>query len=126
VHHKCRLHAKVRIPSGWQYALSSTDFRGFVFLEPGLSAEQSASYHMSGESPETTKVATWSGPTEEDYNLRDVGDAAPVYWSRCGKGKNLMITTEVSMTNHGNPASTGYLVADTIDGEIFHLLWRRC
>jgi hypothetical protein len=123
---KCKLHAKVRVPQGWSYAISSVDFRGFVALEPGVTASEQAKYHMSGESPETTKALTWNGAVEEDFNVRDVGGASPVYWSRCGKGKNLMITTELNISNQARPDASGFMVVDTVDGQVYHLLWKRC
>ncbi len=123
---KCKLHAKVNVPAGWSYAISNVDFRGFVALEPGVTAAEEARYHMSGESPESTKALTWAGSVEEDFNVRDVGAASPIYWSKCGKGKNLMIATEIRISNQGHPDASGFMVLDSIDGQIYHLLWKRC
>jgi hypothetical protein len=126
IRRKCKLHAKVTIPRNWQYALTSVDFRGFVSLESGVKATEQATYHMSGESPTTTAAVTWPGPMSDDFAMRDVGDAAPVLWSRCGQGRNLMITTDLLVDNKGNPQGSGLLTMDSIDSEIFHLQWKRC
>jgi hypothetical protein len=124
--HRCQLHVKVAVPKGWSYALSGVDFRGYVQLDPGVVASQQARYHLSGESPETTAAYTWQGAYDDDYAVRDIGATSPLYWSGCGKGKNLEIVTEVKVDNAQAPTQSGFLAVDSIDGEVFHLQWRAC
>jgi hypothetical protein len=123
--HRCKLHLKLTVPPGWSYALASVDYRGFVALEPGLTATRQSRYHISGESPEKTVGSTWSGAFEDSYMVRDLGDGAPApaYWSRCGKGKNLMIESRLDVKGG---SGEGLVTVDALDGEIFHLVWRQC
>jgi hypothetical protein len=121
---RCKLHVKLGVPRGWQYALAGTDFRGYATLDPGVVATRQSTYHMSGESPETTSQYRWQGGFDDDYAVRDLGGDAAPYWSRCGGGKNLMITTTLEV---GGPAgAAGVLNVDSIDGEVHHLTWTRC
>jgi hypothetical protein len=123
--HRCKLHLKLTVPPGWSYALASVDYRGYVTLEPGLTATRQSRYHISGESPENTVGSTWTGAVDDTYSVRDLGEGAPApaYWSRCGKGKNLMIESRLDVKGG---SGEGLVTVDALDGEIFHLVWRQC
>lgn len=123
--HHCKLHVKVNVPPGWSYALASVDYRGYVALDPGMTARRQSRYHISGESPVRTIASTWSGAVDDSYAVRDLGAGAPApaYWSRCGKGKNLMIETRVDVQG---ASGQGLVTVDAVDGEIFHLVWQQC
>jgi len=124
--HHCQLHLKLTVPAGWSYALASVDYRGYVSLDEGLTARRQSRYHISGESPETAVASTWNGAVDDSYAVRDlgIGAPAPAYWSRCGKGKNLLIDTELDV--QGAAGGEGLVTVDTLDGEIFHLVWQPC
>lgn len=123
---QCKLHVKLSVPRGWSYALSGTDFRGYATLDPGVVATRQSTYHMSGESPETTAQYRWQGAFDDDYAVRDLGGDAAAYWSRCGGGKNLMITTVLQVDGGGSGGGAGVLDVDSVDGEVHHLSWRKC
>jgi hypothetical protein len=123
---RCQIQATVTVPPGWSYALASVDFRGFASLQPGVVAHQQSTYHISGESPEKSDAVTWTGAFEDDFQIRDLGAGTEPYFSRCGKGKNLKITTRIDVDNHGDKKATGLLAVDTLDGEIYHLVWQTC
>jgi hypothetical protein len=123
---QCQLHAMVSVPSGWSYALASVDFRGFASVDNGVVASEATTYHMSGETPETTATYEWKDGFDDDFDVRDLGAASPPYWSRCGKGKNLMIRTEISVDTSANPSGQGTIDIDSTDGEIYYLKWQRC
>jgi hypothetical protein len=123
--HRCQVHVKLTVPPGWSYALASVDYRGFVMLEPGMTATRQSKYHISGEAPVKTIGSTWTGPFDDSYAARDLGAGAPApaYWSRCGKGKNLIIQTRAEVKG---ASGEGLMTVDTLDGEVFHLVWRQC
>ncbi len=128
---KCKVTLKMNVPAGWSYAVTSVDFRGFVSLEPGVTATKQTRYHMAAQgkdkTPERGPVFTWNGPFEEDFAVRDIGDLTEPYWSRCGKGKVFQISTDVTLTNpNGNAAASGFLALDSIDGQVFPVQWRHC
>ena len=122
---KCSLHIKLTIPPGWSYALASVDYIGYASLDAGITASRQSTFHISGESPETTAASTFQGGFDGDYAVNAVANA-PLYWSRCGKGKNLMITTALAVDNRANPDGSGLITIDAVDGEVYHLVWERC
>jgi hypothetical protein len=123
---KCHVHLKVSIPAGWQYALANVDYFGYVALDPGVTGSRQSTYHFSGEAPDKTAAYTWSPGVADFYQVFDVAASAPLYYSRCGKGKNIMIDTQISVDNSANPSGQGYLTVDVIDGEALHLVWQQC
>jgi hypothetical protein len=123
---KCQLHIKLSIPAGWSYALASVDYRGFIALDDKVTASRQSRYHITGESPETTASTDFNGAVNDDYYVRDIGGDAPPYQSRCGKGKNLMIQSELDIDNSANPQGTGLITVDTLDSEVYHLTWQTC
>jgi hypothetical protein len=123
---KCQLHLQLAVPKGWSYALTAVDFRGFAALDASVDASEESSYHMSGESPETTAAFRRHGAFEDEFAVEDIGANAPPYWSRCGGGKNLMITTTIAVDAGANRAGSGLLELDDVDGQLFHVAWRPC
>jgi hypothetical protein len=122
----CSLHLKLSVPAGWSYALAVVDYIGYAALDVGVTASRQSTYHISGESPQQSIAYTWPGGFTGGYVVNDVGAGAPLYWSRCGKGKNLMIDTELAVDARANPAGSGLLTVDAVDGAVVHLLWRAC
>ncbi len=123
---RCQVQATLTVPPGWSYALASVDFRGFASLQPGVVAQQQSTYHISGESPEKSEAVSWSGAFEDNFQIRDLGAGGEPYFSRCGKGKHLQITTRIDVDNRADKKATGLLAVDTLDGEIYHLVWQSC
>jgi hypothetical protein len=123
---QCQIHLKLTVPPNWSYALGRVDYRGYAALDPSVNASQQMTYHMSGEGPDNTAAFTWQGAFEDEYTVTDLGGNAPPYWSRCGKGKNLMITTNLDIDNSANSSGNGLLEVDASDGQILHVAWQRC
>lgn len=44
----CQLNLDLRYPGGFQYSVYSTIYRGYVGIDKGVSATQSATYYFSG------------------------------------------------------------------------------
>jgi hypothetical protein len=120
------VHIKLTVPAGWSYALAVVDYIGFAALDAGVTASRQTTYHISGEAPEQTVSYAWPGGFYDDYVIDDVGAGGPVYWSRCGKGKNLLIDSALAIDNHGHADAGGFVTVDAVDGAIFHLLWKQC
>jgi Domain of unknown function (DUF4360) len=125
---KCKVTLQVTVPKGWTYALSSVDFRGYAMLEAGVSARQLNTYHIQGEGPERSVSLDTRGPLDDTFAVRDVG--GPVVqpqFARCGKGKFVKITTDVTVERPpGDNVSSGFLALDSVDGQVYHMLWKRC
>jgi hypothetical protein len=123
---QCQIHLQLNVPPNWSYALTTVDYRGYVQIDPSLQATQATTFHMSGESPDSTIPFNWNGPMDSEYGVTDIGGNSPPYWSRCGGGKNLMIRTDLSIDNSGNSNGTGLLELDATDGQMLHVSWQRC
>jgi hypothetical protein len=123
---QCHVHLKVTIPKGWQYALATVDYVGYAVLDEGVTASRQSTYHMSGEAPDKPAAYVFPGGFNDNYAVTDIGENSPLYFSRCGKGKNLMIDTQVSVDNSANASGKGAITVDAIDGEVIHLVWQEC
>ena len=44
----CQLNLNLEYPSGWQYSILQTTFRGYVAIDAGVSGLQQATYYFSG------------------------------------------------------------------------------
>lgn len=44
----CQLNINMQYPGGFQYSVLSTQYRGYVGLDPGVNALQSATFYFSG------------------------------------------------------------------------------
>jgi hypothetical protein len=44
----CQLNINLKYPSGFQYSVLGTDFRGYTYLDAGVTGVQSANYYFSG------------------------------------------------------------------------------
>jgi hypothetical protein len=44
----CQLNINLQYPSGFQYSILGTDYRGYAALGPGVTGTQSATYYFSG------------------------------------------------------------------------------
>jgi hypothetical protein len=122
----CHLHVKVTIPPGWSYAVAGIDYVGWVALDSGITASRQTTYHLSGESPQRTAAYNWPDGFVGDYDVNAISDGATLDWSRCGKGKNLMIDTQLSIDSAGNSTGNGYATVDAVDGEVYRLVWQQC
>lgn len=44
----CQLNINLQYPSGFQYSVLSTEFRGYADLQAGINGVQQATYYFSG------------------------------------------------------------------------------
>lgn len=121
---RCDLHLQVTIPPGWSYALERVDYIGYAALDPGVSAWRRSTWHLSGEAPEQALASTFAPGFSGDYAVDAA--AAALYWSRCGKGKNVVIATQLGIDDSANPGGAGTITVDAVDGEVYRLVWRQC
>jgi hypothetical protein len=125
---KCELQVALRTPKGWQYTIEKVEFRGYSDLKAGMGASLDARYKLSGEPAERQDVINLAGPTQDNFfaasNFPEGG-----LTSQCGNGKNVKITTVLSVNNKGAKDETGLATMDMVDGifqVIYRLSWKRC
>ncbi|KAJ3409933.1 hypothetical protein HDV05_004155 [Chytridiales sp. JEL 0842] len=128
----CQVMVDMRLPVGWQYSITTVDYRGFALLDQGVTATLSASYHFAGNGKPLRNARQYVGPMDTDYVLRDTFGAGDVEWSGCGKGNGaqgeklkMKINTAIALSGNG----VGLLTRDAMDqkvSQVYGLSWRQC
>lgn len=125
----CQLNIDLDFPSGWTYTLFTVDTRGYVALEPGVTATQTSSYYFQGQGSTARLATVLTGPTDRNYQARDQLGVSAYVWAPCGAQRSLNINTEVKAENRFNPGGHGLATVDSIDGQfklIYGISWTRC
>ncbi|HYN92859.1 MAG TPA: DUF4360 domain-containing protein [Pilimelia sp.] len=127
----CQVNLRVRVPSGFTYAVAQTDHRGYGFLEKGATATARANYYFQGMSQTVYKQQTFRGPLDDNWQTTHLTDIAALSWHPCGESRNLNINTELRVAGGTSDLrkTTSFMTMDSTDGSIkttYHLSWRRC
>jgi len=123
----CQVNLNLQYPSGFQYSILDTTFRGYADLAKGVTGTQSATYYFSGSNTQATATQPFTGPYTQDYATPEEIPFASVVWAPCGQALPLNINTQVRLSG-GNGAS-GLLTQDSLDGKITFVVgiqWRKC
>jgi hypothetical protein len=127
----CQLNLIVHVPSGFTYAIASTDYRGFASLQPGASGVEKAGYYFQG-SPLTNYVShTFAGAYADDWSATDINQVAELIWAPCGALRNFNINTELRV-NAGTSnvkTATSFMAMDSTDtafSTTYHFAWQQC
>lgn len=121
----CQLNIDLQYPSGFQYSILSTQFRGYAGLSAGVSGTQQATYYFSGSSTQASTSTSFKGPTDGDYSVSDSIPFSSTVWSPCGEALPLNINTQVRVLGSG----TGQLTQDSADGKVTFVVgvqWQKC
>lgn len=124
----CALNVDLEFPNGWSYAILDVDYRGYVQLDAGATAEQKSSYYFQGDAKTATLTTTARGPLAKDYHIRDSLGLEALVWSPCYASRSLNINAQVR-TAASNRNARGLITIDSIDGELTHVYgirWRKC
>jgi uncharacterized protein DUF4360 len=127
----CQLNLIVHVPSGYTYAIASTDYRGFAALEPGSSAVQKAGYYFQG-SPSTTFFAhNFTSPLIDNWTTTDVTEVNDLVWAPCGTLRNFNVNTELQVDKGTSnvKTATSSITMDSTDLEFsttYHFAWQEC
>jgi len=124
----CQLNINLQYPSGFQYSVFNTVYRGYIDLDVGVSARQEATFYYSGQTAEASTGASFTGPVSNDYEVTDALPISSVVWSPCGATAALNIDSEVRLTTTSTTAQ-GEITDDSIDGKIAFVVgvqWQSC
>jgi len=124
----CQLNIDLQYPSGFQYSVLSTEFRGYAALAAGVNGVQQATYYFSGSSAQASTSTTFKGPSSGDYEVTDAIPFTSTIWSPCGAALPLNINSQVRLTETVAGAS-GLLTQDSIDGKVTFVVgvqWQKC
>lgn len=125
----CQINVNLHYPGGFQYSIFTSDYRGFVDLEKGVTGVQKATYYFAGSTAQASTQTNWSGPISQDYLIHDEIPFSSTVWSPCGSVEALNINSQIRLDNTANKAALGYLSTDSIDGKVTFIVgvqWQVC
>ncbi|WUI02660.1 DUF4360 domain-containing protein [Spirillospora sp. NBC_00431] len=126
----CHIALKVHVPQGFAYAISSTTYRGYAWLETGVNATQSAGYYFQGTPLTGQHSLSLNGPHENSWASTHKVDESELVYSPCGEARNLNIRTELRVRQGtSDPSKVSFIGMDSTDGSIkttYHFAWKTC
>lgn len=126
----CQLNLRVHVPQGITYAIARADYRGFMNLEKGATAEQKASYYFQGMPHTDVATHAFAGPRADNWQVSDVTGIDALVWAPCGEERNFNINTELRVNpGTSDRTKTSFITMDSTDasiGTVYHLAWKTC
>ena len=129
----CQMNISLKIPAGWRFAIASFDYRGYMNLDAGISAEHKTSYYFQAFEKTGEFSSTKVGPEQKDFRFQQQVDLNEVHWSACDNKRSLNIKTAIRLWNSDRtkyPNASGVMGTDAIDGQFqdqnWKLAWGRC
>lgn len=141
----CELKVNFQVPTGWTFAVTSADYRGFAYAEAGTMVTHQALYSFDGSKPRNERpgyenggtynfrAQEFRGPYNDTYYIRHQVDTRVAPWAACNaiSIQSLYITTYL-MARNLNLSSllTAQITLDSIDGQVqsqrYQLAWKTC
>lgn len=128
----CDLDLSLNVPSGWAVALATTDTRGYASLQDNESFGQVRSLFAFSRTPEPATILDrkFTGPFDENYQLRNEGTLDSLEWSPCGGRRMLRLRTRIQarLAPRSQNGST-LITVDSLDHAVtqkYALQWKRC
>jgi Domain of unknown function (DUF4360) len=132
----CQINLVVHVPTGFTFAITSVQYRGYHKLAKGSTAVQRANYYFQGQKETAYASHTYSGPSKDqdfgdNWQSNDEVPIAALVWSPCGALRNLNINTELRVAAGSSDVkkTTSLIAMDSTDGEIntiYNFGWGRC
>lgn len=125
----CQINVNLQYPGGFAYSVWSSTYRGFVALDQGVKAVQSATYYFSGETKQAKTESVIEGPRNSDYLINDEVPFTSVVWAPCGRQASLNINSQVRVDNSANRDGQGLMQNDSMDGKVEYVVglkWQKC
>ena len=130
----CQVTAVLSVPPGWQFTVGTFNYRGFIDIDPGVTASHTTSYYFQGQGQTGTFRSTRQGPYSDTFTFTDnIGLESSNLWSPCNVERALNINTaiNVGVNSAAYPQAQGYIANDSIDGQLktlysYGLYWRTC
>ncbi|KUJ19422.1 uncharacterized protein LY89DRAFT_642471 [Mollisia scopiformis] len=124
----CQINLDLSYPSGFQYSVFNTVYRGYVGIDAGVTARQQSTFYFSGQSAQCSTGTNFSGPKSGDYSVTDSLPLTSVVWSPCGASTALNINSQVRLASTST-SGTGQITDDSVDGKITFVVgvqWQTC
>ncbi|MDH4467469.1 MAG: DUF4360 domain-containing protein [Bacteriovoracaceae bacterium] len=123
----CNIRIQLFVPQGYAVSIFKVDYRGFVDLPYGASAEFSSEYFF-GTSQGIKKTQVFTGKQSQDFKITNQIGVESVVWSDCGASTNLAMgtTLKVKVQNNRDEAQATLDSIDVSSAIQYQLQWRRC
>ncbi|MET0341638.1 MAG: DUF4360 domain-containing protein [Polyangiales bacterium] len=114
----CVLAIKLHSPFGRSYAVQTFSYGGYAYLDPGLTARQTATYNFQGNPlpPTDSNRMLLIGPYDESYLFKDEIAVRDRVWSACSLERDLNVTVRVQVQNAADRPGDGYMSLSAVDG----------
>jgi hypothetical protein len=126
----CELVIALGSTGGLSYSVASFYYQGYILLDQGMDARQTASYFFDrGDNEHDQSRNDVGGPFDDSYLFQDDIPAGRQVWSPCDRAANLHVRTGIIMRNNPQNTGEGYINDSTVDGSLsikWALNWRRC
>lgn len=130
----CEIDVKMKVPSGWSFAVVGVDVRGYAALNNDKSKGNVRSLYAFAKSQNPTLLAeeSFKGPLSRDYQLTSEADAEALVFSPCGAKRMLSLRTRLAaQVNPGarNLDGGALLTVDSVDAEVrqkYAIVWQKC
>jgi len=122
----CQLNINMKLPNGFSYSVATFDYRGYVQLPKGATAEQKSIYYFQGETSQASAGTRFAGPISKDYLVSDAVPFGGMVWMPCGRIIPLNINAQVRLSAGAQQAQ---ITTDSIDGKVRQILglqFRKC
>ena len=132
----CKIVLRLKKPLLAGFRIESADFRGFIYLDPGVVADQQVRVG-SGSIKELRQITTefgyqrWQGPVNQNFNLTTVRPLKTPPILDCippRENTQIVIESKIRVGQAGG-SRIGQLTVDSVDGRIvqrYNLKWVNC
>ncbi len=125
----CDIKIDLKVPDGWSFMIFTVDYRGYVGLTEGATAELDSRVRFNGiDSHSRIDGVEFKGPADENYFLRHSLAAKTRKVSACRGGtRHLGIQSDITV--RAKKGASAVMSVDSIDGELnqtYWIAWQRC
>ncbi len=123
----CNIAIPVHVPNGYSISILNVDYRGFVSLPVGATAQISAEYFFANQ-PGPRLAQNFVGRQDRDYLFNNQIAVQAMVWSPCGADANLRVNAGMMLRNTSRQLDAMATVdsADVSAGIIYQIQYRRC
>jgi hypothetical protein len=120
----CDLAIVTSSAKGRSYKVEKLVYRGYAYLEPGVTATVTTMYHFQTDRARAEQLrTTFEGPYDDVYEVE--APALEELWSPCSQTPTNTLNVQVHVElRNGVPARDGTFELN--DGFTLQLAWRRC
>jgi hypothetical protein len=128
----CRILIDIDVTPGYQYALESTEYRGFSALPANAYGMHRFTQIIPGQPIVSVREAQLTGPINQNYSVLQRQKPGRYVYSQCSKPRQTLEILSQLMVGY-RPKTNGRDVAtinlDSVDTGVnssFNLVWKRC